>query len=924
MATPTDNPMTGPQAGPDLAQAVLQLQTQVANLQRVIQGDPAQGVLSYDQVLDHVRFAAPKVPALEQGVSAVAQRVTTVEDTADPVLKKADEEIGKLQAQSRNIQEVIDREVNNLKQVTAQTQDVTAQELAAQNNKHDTLIQHAREKFNELENSHQSLVDAARTKFDVLDALRTNFELQVADKVQEIDKKMAQVSVFLTSTAAAGRGNLTTGSGTGLGYFKGISECKAIQFLDKYSGDTRVGYKAWTRKLKNALDEARGPGWREALDGIEGHRITDDFEELTSVDDQWDEYFERQYGYRRRDGKEPIDLAQFKKDLSWILTDKLGEDLLELIHKHEQNGLRSYKKLFIWSVDISSNAKHVCVSKIMNPDPARSNEELADAIEKWDRDQMNLMKIDPKCVLTDPLKLPAFKKILTPEMLEHVENQMDSSISDNYTEVRKRVYGWALKKRLNSKQDSSGGLDQLSGTQIPDNLGNTPTWGGGQSQPGYQPTSYSVPQDPWSVDAVGKGKGAFKGYQGGKSGPAQFGPYGKSGSYNMSGTKGQGKGPRPCWTCGDTSHLARDCPQGKGQGKGKGNPGGKGKGGLNELSPGTQATYDSSSTVIPPPCVPCDTPVYAMNFNGYCYNCWAWGHPASQCPQGKGGKGFNSFEYGMGASNGTPAPSPAPEAQGTGSKATQEQSKVLSSLDLGGKNASATGNTERTLRHVFEEAGWHVAEGRGKRKSRQPTLSTVLELLELDRLESYVNGTASVPEGYGWYPLNVTIDSGACDHVVPPNLIDPSQVKVTEAVRQGVHYTTANGSKLANLGEIEVEGVTDDQTCLNLTFQVAAVKKSLGSVRKICDAGNRVVFENISDVQGGYVEDTTTGARTPINFEGGTYGVTLWRLMKKGNKDTRPELAGANAFEALSEDEEDEDQDVAGAPAASSGFPRHA
>ena len=72
-----------------------------------------------------------------------------------------------------------------------------------------------------------------------------------------------------------------------------------------------------------------------------------------------------------------------------------------------------------------------------------------------------------------------------------------------------------------------------------------------------------------------------------------------------------------------------------------------------------------------------------------------------------------------------------------------------------------------------------------------------------------------------------------------------------------------------------MEGVTAGNDHLNMTFQVAPVKKALGSVRKMCEAGNRVVFEDFSDWQGGYVENKRTGARIPISKEGGTYEVTI-------------------------------------------------
>ena len=40
-----------------------------------------------------------------------------------------------------------------------------------------------------------------------------------------------------------------------------------------------------------------------------------------------------------------------------------------------------------------------------------------------------------------PFRLPAFKKLLAPEVVDHVENQMDSHASNDYHEVRKRGVG---------------------------------------------------------------------------------------------------------------------------------------------------------------------------------------------------------------------------------------------------------------------------------------------------------------------------------------------------------------------------------------------------------------------------------------------------------------------------------------------------
>ena len=141
----------------DLHTALQTLQAQVNTLQSVLTGDPAQGTLSFQQVTEHVKDTAPKFQPMESALAAVTQRVETVATTLDPVLTKANEEILKLQSQSQNIQEVLDREVTNIKTVSGQAQSDVLQELQTQNVKHDTLIQHAQTKFAELESQQQAL-----------------------------------------------------------------------------------------------------------------------------------------------------------------------------------------------------------------------------------------------------------------------------------------------------------------------------------------------------------------------------------------------------------------------------------------------------------------------------------------------------------------------------------------------------------------------------------------------------------------------------------------------------------------------------------------------------------------------------------------------------------------------------------------------
>ena len=896
----------------------VQLRDLVLRQQRTLSGtDPTSAgiALSYDQIVEHVRDVAPKVVEIRQAVDVVNDRVANVESKVDPVLQRADAALKSLKEQSDDIKTKVDLAFQNMQQ------------------KHEELIGHAQEKFGSLEGAQKSVVDSAKDKFEEILALQQQFETQVAVKVSDIDTKLAEVTRVYTLLVGMGEQDVIQARARVADAFgrntrntkKEISEYKAVTALEKFTGDNRVGYGFWLYKLKNTLDQCRSAEWRKILDALERHRIGDDFEELLSVDDKWDDWFQTNFGDKRADGGEVVDLQQFKADISWILTDKLSENLLDVVRKHDQNGVRSYKKLYIWSKDISVQAKHARMERITSPDQCKKEEDLADAIEKWDRDRLELQKCDPACELKDPFVLIAFKKLLPDSVSRHIETQLDSRIADDYVEVRKKVYGYALRCRVSAKTSGRHSIDHMDVPDLPDLPGPTEApsapgnqWGGGYgsgygkggNQAGVLPNDQRSTAFQWfeqMLEAIGKGKGQSKG--------------GKS--------TGKGKGQISCWRCGKAGHIARNCtnpPMNKGKGKGKG--GGKG---MNSFEQGP--TGQEQSPTPPEREVRFEDQSLNAVIQGYCYNCWEWGHPARDCPKppkGKGkGKGGNIASLDAGISLG------GGNGNGGGAAPGGKIESLMHTTDQPGdvgdvpptlppwqvqtrrRNGKEVTELKVDLTPKFMSQGYsqcavdcrHNKCERAKavEEKGRTMLHNMFSVLSLDEKDEELEipeaardplpavrpgrgrwksrrNLRQIPErpimsleNADWRELRVTIDSGACDHVVSPNDIDVSRINAdTQAVRESVTYYTASGHALPNLGEVRLEGRTGDGAPLDLTMQVAGVRKTLASVRKMCEAGNRVVFEDARDNQGGYVEHIESGVRIPILKDGGTYQVAFW------------------------------------------------
>ena len=87
-----------------------------------------------------------------------------------------------------------------------------------------------------------------------------------------------------------------------------------------------------------------------------------------------------------------------------------------------------------------------------------------------------------------------------------------------------------------------------------------------------------------------------------------------------------------------------------------------------------------------------------------------------------------------------------------------------------------------------------------------------------------------------------------------------------------MQYEVPNGVRIPNLGEKKFQRYSEEGTVRSITTQVCEVNKGLLDVRKVVEAGNRVVY----DSTGSYIEDKKTHERMFMRDEAGMYMLRMY------------------------------------------------
>ena len=150
-----------------------------------------------------------------------------------------------------------------------------------------------------------------------------------------------------------------------------------------------------------------------------------------------------------------------------------------------------------------------------------------------------------------------------------------------------------------------------------------------------------------------------------------------------------------------------------------------------------------------------------------------------------------------------------------------------------------------------------------------PTSAPTLSILTMRK----PSGALSAVDSPEWLEIEMTVDSGACDTVMPPAMAPHISLLANEFSKAGYEYEVANGAGLPNQGEKRCVMMTENSTLgKRIVFQCADVHKALLSVSKCADLG----YDCILGKDGGHLRDTVTGDIIPLHRRGNLYVLRAW------------------------------------------------
>ena len=253
-------------------------------------------------------------------------------------------------------------------------------------------------------------------------------------------------------------------------------------------------------------------------------------------------------------------------------------------------------------------------------------------------------------------------------------------------------------------------------------------------------------------------------------------------------------------------------------------------------------------------------------FKGTCYNCGKYGHSQRYCySKGSGAGGKGAGLKGKGAWQQKGGKGTAVQSM---ERVEEQEHDDRHGFALRFEPWSAPCRPARRVQQGGrQDANGFVDSNRYAALGDNEPGNKELSLFEMGELNNFDNQE--------WRPLPkpMVVDSGAGETVLPSSWLPEHCTEESVGSKNNNYYVTANGDKIYNEGKKDVNvSSLDGKQVRSLTFQVANVKKALGSVSQMVRKGNRVVFDRTATGEDlAFIENKTTKERMFMRVENGVY-----------------------------------------------------
>ena len=250
--------------------------------------------------------------------------------------------------------------------------------------------------------------------------------------------------------------------------------------------------------------------------------------------------------------------TDIKEDLYILLVEKTeGEAMSRLRGCQIGNGIQTYMVLYKWFMGASGQAIADRVKRLMSPTPPKTEQDIADAIEKWSDSAKILENMRAEYKLPDFFNVTALETLMSVGQAKLYFESIKGQGYD-FEDMLQKCKDYGMRRRLDHMHKNRS--DDMDIGAVQDG-GNTPEeeWEMGGQERYWEEDWYM------DTDAMGKSKGKGATWMGkGATPKGSWMPFmkGKGKAYPKGkgkGDKGKGKGPT-CHKCGHPGHLARDCP----------------------------------------------------------------------------------------------------------------------------------------------------------------------------------------------------------------------------------------------------------------------------------------------------------------------------------------------------------------------------